>query len=163
LERSWRLPSRRGAAVFSVIYLKWPWKVGMSAPITGLSVAVSPKDFPDGPGIYFFNDGKYNFLTWRSKLYTPGAIPDEKAMLELSQRAIRVRKDVRFFSYGMDISTWPGVPPYLMAFCIVRDFKTIDGVYPIRIKPVDRKQIPIYELGLRSGSLNYLFWNLWPL
>jgi hypothetical protein len=156
-----------GAALFTVARINLSSTADTSIPAPGPPTSASPKDFSDGLGIYFFNEGKYNFLTWRSKLYTPGTIPDEKAMLEISQRAARVKKDVRFFSYGIDISTWPGVPPYLMAFCIVRDFKTIDGIYPVRITPVDRNQGPIYELllppvadGLRSGNLTHLFWAI---
>ena len=152
-------------AAVCVSFVRWPQTTRVSIPGSGLPTSASADDFPDGIGIYFFNDGKYNFLTWRSKLYAPGRVPEEKAMLETSQRAARVKKEVRFFSYGIDISAWPGVPPYLMAFCIVRDAKTIDGIYPIRIRPIDRNRGPIYELllppiaeTLRSENSDYLFW-----
>ena len=107
--------------------------------------AGSAKDFADGNGIYYYNDGKYNFLYWKKKLFTSGAAPQEKDIAEAAQSAIPVKKGVRFFSYGLEISTWPGVPPYAMALCVVRDARTIEGGFPIRIKLVERTE-PIYEL-----------------
>jgi hypothetical protein len=79
-----------GAALFTVAHINWSSTADTSIPAPGPPTSASPKDFSDGLGIYFFNDGKYSFLTWRSKLYTPRTIPDEKAMLEISQRAARV-------------------------------------------------------------------------
>ena len=112
----------------------------------GLPVG-SPKDFSDGVGIYFLNDGKYNFLYWKKKLFTPGAAADEKDIAEAAKAAIPVKRGVRFFSYGMDISRWAAVPPYVMAFCIIRDMKSIEGIHPIRMKLIDREE-SIYELVL---------------
>jgi hypothetical protein len=156
-----------GAAACYFVVAKSPWIASVTAPGAGMPRSISPDAFPDGIGFYFFNDGKYNFLTWRSKLYTPRMVPDEKAIQEIAGRATPVKKEVRFFSYGVDIATWPGVPPYLMAFCIVRDAKKIDGIYPIRIKPVQLDRSPIYELllppmaeSLRSGNSSYLFWAI---
>ena len=105
----------------------------------------SAKDFTDGNGIYFWNDGKYTILFWRKKLFTPGQPPDEREINEAAQSAIQVKKTVRFFSYGLELSQWPVVPPYAMSFCIIRDPRTVEGVFPIRIRLVD-KQVPIYEL-----------------
>jgi hypothetical protein len=105
----------------------------------------SARDFTDGNGIYYYNDGKYSMLYWKKKLFTPGQPPDEREMTEASQSATLVKKGVRFFSYGLELSYWPAVPPYMMAFCIIRDPQTIEGVYPLRIKLVERR-VPIYEL-----------------
>jgi len=105
----------------------------------------SAKDFADGNGIYYYNDGKYNFLFWKKKLFTPGAAPVQSDIVEAAQSAIPVKKGIRFFSYGLDLSKWERVPPYAMAFCIIRDRQTVDGAYPIRIKLVKRTE-PIYEL-----------------
>ena len=131
---------------------------GLPGRSEGPAIA-SAKDFSDGIGIYVLDDGKYQFLYWRKKLYSPGTAADEKDIAEAAQTAIPVKRGVRFFSYGLDISTWPGVPPYVMAFCTIRDMRVIEGVFPIRIKPFDRKEL-IYELllppvadNLRSGSL----------
>jgi hypothetical protein len=107
--------------------------------------AGSARDFTDGNGIYVFNEGKYGLLIWKKKLFTPGAAPQESDIAAAAQSAIPVKKGVRFFSYGLDFSKWQVVPPYAMAFCIIRDPHTIDGVYPIRIKLVDKIE-PIYEL-----------------
>ncbi len=105
----------------------------------------SARDFGNGNGIYYYDEGKYNFLIWKKKLFTPGQPPDEKDIAEAARSAILVKKGVRFFSYGLELSKWPVVPPYAMAFCIIRDPRTIEGVFPIRIKLVDRQE-PIYEL-----------------
>lgn len=128
--------------------------------------SVNPDVFTDGIGIYLFNDGKYNMLVWKKKIVGgSGQVPEQRDILEASQQAVLVGPGVRFFAYGMDFSKWPAVPPYVMAFCIVRDERTIDGIYPIRLKLVDQTRGPIYELllppvidNLRSGALNSLFW-----
>jgi hypothetical protein len=64
----------------------------------------------------------------------------------------------------MDISRWPVVPPYLMAFCIARDARTIDGIFSIRIKQFDQMIQNIYELilppqidSLAAGTMSNLF------
>jgi hypothetical protein len=106
---------------------------------------VSAKDFSDGLGIYALSDGKYQFLYWRKKLFNPGAAADEKDIADAAQAAIPVKKGVRFFSYGLDVSKWTVVPPYAMALCTIRDMRLIEGVFPIRIKPIDGKEL-IYEL-----------------
>ncbi|HEY7299488.1 MAG TPA: hypothetical protein VH684_16400 [Xanthobacteraceae bacterium] len=103
------------------------------------------KDFSDGLGIYYLNDGKYNYLYWKKKLFTPGAGADPNDIAEAGKAAIPVKKGVRFFTYGLDISRWEAVPPYVMAFCVIREMQSIEGIHPIRIKPVDRGEL-IYEL-----------------
>jgi len=102
-------------------------------------------------------------VRWKKTLIGPRGV-EEKDVMEAYQQAAIVKKGVRFFSYGMDISKWPVVPPYSMAFCIARDMKTIDGIFPIRIKPIDQTT---YELimppqldNMASGSLKYLFWAI---
>jgi len=105
----------------------------------------SARDFTDGNGIYFWNDGKYTILVWKKKLFTPGQPPDEREINKASQSAIQVKKGVRFFSYGLELSKWWVVPPYAMSFCVISDPRTVEGVFPIRIKLVD-KEVPIYEL-----------------
>ena len=112
---------------------------------SGGAPAMSPKDFTDGSGIYYYDQGKYNFLYWKKKLFAQGAPPEEKDLVEAAESAIEVTKGVRFFSYGLDFSKWPVVPPYFMAFCVVRDARTVEGAFPIRIKLVERTE-PIYEL-----------------
>jgi hypothetical protein len=145
-----------------------PW--GVIRPQAAQSnslAAVGPKDFSDGIGIYYLNDGKYNFLIWRKKLLTSeNAPPVEKDMLAAAEQAIRVNKGVRFYSYGLEFSKWGFVPPYAMGFCVARDVKTIEGIFPIRIKPVDSVG-QIYELvpppfinDLSSGKMQYLFWAI---
>ncbi|HXX52882.1 MAG TPA: hypothetical protein VEI98_16615 [Xanthobacteraceae bacterium] len=129
---------------------------------------VNPDAFTDGIGIYLLNDGKYNLLVWKKKIVaTPGTAPDPKDIAEASREAIAVGPGTRFFTYSLDVATWPVVPPYEMAFCIVRDEKTIDGIYPIRLKLLDREHGPIYEMllppiveNLKSGALPHLFWVL---
>src|SRR5262249_21056512 len=123
--------------------------------------------FTEGMGVYLFNDGKYSLLIWKKKIVAPPAPPEEKDLLDAMRQASVVKKNVRFFTYGMDFSTWPVVPPYLMAFCIVRDAKTIDGIYPIRMRPVEQPRGFIYELllppiieDLSSGGLRHLFWAI---
>ena len=127
---------------------------------------INPDVFTDGMGIYLFNDGKYNMLVWKKKIVGgPGNTLERKDIVEASQQAVLVNPGARFFAYGLDFSKWPAVPPYVMAFCIVRDEKTIDGIYPIRMKLVDQPGGPIYELllppvidNLRSGAMSSLFW-----
>ena len=123
----------------------------------------SAKDFSDGIGIYVLNEGKYQFLYWKKHLFNPGTTADEKVIAEAAQAAIPVKRGVRFFSYGIDFSKWPVIPRYAMAFCIIRDMRVIEGVFPIRIKPIDGKEL-IYELLLppvvdNPGSDNML-WTL---
>jgi hypothetical protein len=130
--------------------------------------AINPDAFADGLGIYMLNEGKYNLLVWKKKIVAgPGTPPDTKDIAAASRDALVVGSGVRFFTYGLDVATWPTIPPYAMAFCIVRDERTIDGIYPIRMKPIDRERGPIYELllptiveNLKSGALPYLFWVL---
>jgi hypothetical protein len=129
---------------------------------------INPDVFANGLGIYVFNEGKYNLLVWKKKIVAgPDTPPDPKDIAEASRAAIVVGPDVRFFAYGLDISRWPVVPPYAMAFCIVRNEKTIDGIYPVRVMPMDRARGPIFELllptvveNLKSGAQPYLFWTL---
>jgi len=129
---------------------------------------INPDVFANGLGIYVFNEGKYDLLVWRKKIVAgPNTPPDPKDIAEASRDAMIVSPGVRFFAYGLDIATWPVVPPYDMAFCVVRDERTIDGIYPIRLKPIDRAREPIYELllptiveNLTSGALPSLFWVL---
>jgi hypothetical protein len=138
----------------------------------GLNVAqgdptVQPKDFTEGIGIYYFNDGKYNFLIWKKKLLTSEAAPpEEKDMLAAAEQAIRVKKGVRFYTYGLDFSKLGLIPPYAMALCIARDVKTIEGIFPVRIKPVEGLG-QIYEIvlpplidDLSAGKIQYLFWAI---
>ena len=97
--------------------------------------SINPEAFADGLGIYMFNEGKYNLLVWKKKIVAaPGEVPAPKDIAEAARDAIVVSPSVRFFTYGLDVATWPVVPPYSMAFCIVRDEKTIDGIYPMRLK-----------------------------
>jgi hypothetical protein len=129
---------------------------------------INPDVFGDGLGIYLLNDGKYNLLVWKKKIVSgPGAVPEPKDIAEATREAIIVNPKVRFFAYGLDFSQWPVVPPYEMAFCIVRNERTIDGIFPVRIKPIDRARGPIYELllppivdTLKGGNVPYLFWVL---
>ena len=137
----------------------------------GLNVAqgdhVQPKDFTEGIGIYYFNDGKYNFLIWKKKLLTSEAAPpEEKDMLAAAEQAIRVKKGVRFYTYGLDFSKLGRIPPYAMALCVARDVKTIEGIFPVRIKPVEGLG-QIYEIvlpplidDLSAGKIQYLFWAI---
>ena len=70
---------------------------------------------------------------------------DERDIAEAAKAAIPVKKGVRFFSYGLDISKWMAIPPYVMALCTIRDMRSIEGVFPIRIKLIDSQEL-IYEL-----------------
>src|SRR5438874_1704932 len=128
--------------------------------------SVGANDFSDGIGIYYFNDGKYNFLIWKKKLLTPEAAPSERDIAAAAEQAIRVQKGVRFYSYGLDFSKLGLIPPYAMGFCVARDVKTIEGIFPIRIKPINSHGY-IYELvppplidDLSSGKYKYLFWAI---
>jgi hypothetical protein len=86
----------------------------------GRDSVINPDAFADGIGIYLFNDNKYNLLVWKKKIVAaPGTAPDPKDIAEASREAIAVGSGVRFFTYGLDVATWPVVPPYDMAFCIV--------------------------------------------
>jgi hypothetical protein len=130
--------------------------------------AVNPDVFADGIGIYVLDNNRYSLLVWKTKILGPqGGAPQEQDMMTAARDARRVGKGVRFFSYGIDFSKWQVVPPYGMAFCLVRDPKTVDGVFPIRIKIVDRNNGPIYELvppplidNLAAGRTPYLFWTI---
>ena len=132
-----------GTAVVALLLFGGRSQIGAAAG--GSDGLPSTKDFSDGLGIYFLNDGKYNFLYWKKKLFTPGVTADEKDIAEAAKAAIPVKRGVRFFSYGMDISRWAAVPPYVMAFCIIRDMRSIEGIHPIRMKLIDREEL-IYEL-----------------
>jgi len=140
---------------------------GASPPVPAAASGVNRSAFADGMGVYLVNDGKYIMLVWKKKLVAPPAPPEEKDMLDAFQQATQVKKGVRFFTYGADFSKWPTVPPYIFAFCVARDLKTIDGIFPIRLKLVDEGQGPIYELllppiidALSSGAAKHLFWAI---
>jgi hypothetical protein len=123
----------------------------------------STKDFSDGIGIYFLNDGKYNFLYWKKKLLAPGGTADEKDIVEAAKAAIPVKKGVRFFSYGIDFSKWTAVPPYVMALCTIRDMRSVEGIFPIRIKLIDSREL-VYELLLPPAMDNLGSGNvLWTI
>lgn len=130
--------------------------------------AINPNVFADGIGIYVLHGGKYNLLVWKKKIVSaPGAVPEPRDIAEAAQQALVVDPGVRFFAYGLDFSKWQAVPPYEMAFCILRDERTVDGIYPVRLKPLDSTAAPVYELllptvidNLKSGALPHLFWVL---
>jgi hypothetical protein len=127
---------------------------------------VGPKDFPDGIGFYYFNDGKYNFLIWKKNLLTPENAPSERDIAAAAAQAIGVKKGVRFYSYGIDFSKLGVVRPYAMGFCIAAPVQMSEGIFSIRIKPVDGPGY-IYELvppplidDLSSGKVKHLFWAI---
>ena len=132
-----------GTAVVALLLFGGRSQIGAAAG--GSDGLPSTKDFSDGLGIYFLNDGKYNLLYWKKKLFTPGTVPSEEDISEAAKSAIPVKRNVRFFSYGLDISRWALVPPYMMAFCVIRDMRAIEGIHPIRIKVTDQKDL-IYEM-----------------
>jgi hypothetical protein len=149
------------AATSFLLILLWPQNFRPSATAAGV---IDPGVFKDGMGIYAFNNNQYHILVWKKKLIGPNGEVEEKDILEASRQAAPVNKGVRFFAYGMDISKWPVVPPYSMAFCVARDAKTIEGIFPIRIKPLDQNT---YELilpplidNLASGAMSNLFWAI---
>jgi hypothetical protein len=147
------------AVAILLLIILWPQNFRPSVTAAG---GIDPGVFKDGMGIYVFNNNQYRILVWKKKLIGPNGAMEEKDILEASRQAIPVNKGVRFFAYGMDISKWPVVPPYSMAFCVARDAKTIEGIFPIRIKPLDQNT---YELimppqidNLASGAMSNLFW-----
>ncbi len=151
--------------VAAATLLLWP---SLKPDVLGggtLSSAVNPGVFSDGIGIYVRDNNKYNLLVWRKKILGPEGAPQEQELMGAAKDAIKVSRGVRFYSYGLDFSKWRVVPPYAMAFCVVRDTKTVEGVFPIRIKIVDPNNGPIYELlppplidNLATGRTPYLFW-----
>jgi hypothetical protein len=122
----------------TAIILFWPKGWG--------SAGINPESFKDGIGIYMLNNNQYSLLTWKKRLINPRG--EEKDIVDAAKTAIPVHKTVRFFSYGIDYSKSLVVPPYIMAFCVVRDVKTVDGIFPIRIKPLNPNN---YELLLRAA------------
>ena len=128
------------------------------------SAGIDPEVFKDGIGIYMFNNKQYNLLTWKKRLINPRGEVEEKDIIEASKTVIPVQKTVRFFSYGIDYSKSLIVPPYIMAFCIVRDVKTVDGIFPIRIKPLNLNNyellLPPIAEQLAAGSAKYLLWAI---
>jgi hypothetical protein len=149
-----------------VVIWQLPSTIGPKAAQSDNLATVGPKDFSDGIGFYYSNDGKYNFLIWKKNLVTPENAPSEGDIAAAAAQAIGVKKGVRFYSYGIDFSKLGVVPPYAMGFCIVRDVRTIQGIFPIRIKPVDSPGY-IYELALppliddlSSGKVQHLFWAI---
>jgi hypothetical protein len=128
------------------------------------SDGIDPGVFKDGIGIYMFNNQQYNLLTWKKRLIDPHGEVEEKDIIEASKTVIPVQKTVRFFSYGIDYSKSLNVPPYIMAFCIVRDVKTVDGIFPIRIKPLNPNNyellLPPIAEQLAAGSAKYLLWAI---
>jgi hypothetical protein len=140
----------------TLIILFWPKSWG--------SAGINSEAFKDGIGIYMLNNNQYSLLTWKKRLINPRGEVEEKDIVEASKTAIPVQKTVRFFSYGIDYSKSLVVPPYIMAFCVVRDAKTVDGIFPIRIKPLNPNNyellLPPIAEQLASGSAKYLFWTL---
>ena len=135
------------------------WAKGYVAP-----EGISPEVFKDGIGIYMFNNEQYNLLTWKKRLINPRGEVEEKDIIEAGKTAMPVQKTVRFFSYGIDYSKSLIVPPYIMAFCVVRDVKTVDGIFPIRIKPLNLNNyellLPPIAEQLAAGSAKYLLWAI---
>ena len=64
------------------------------------SAGIGPKDFPDGIGVYYFNERKYNFLTWKKNLLTSQNAPAERDIAAAVEQAIPVKKGVRFILMG---------------------------------------------------------------
>lgn len=130
------------------------------------SAGIGPKDFSEGIGVYYFDEGKYNFLIWRKNLLTPQNAPAESDIAAAADQAIAVKKGVRFYTFGLDFSQMGLIPPYAMGFCVVRDVRTIEGIFPVRIKPVGGPGY-VYELvlpplidDLSSGKIKHLFWAI---
>jgi hypothetical protein len=140
----------------TLIILFWPKGWG--------SAGINPESFKDGIGIYMFNNNQYSLLTWRKRLINPRGEVEEKDIVDAAKTAIPVQKNVRFYSYGIDYSKSLAVPPYIMAFCVVRDVKTVDGVFPIRIKPLSPNNyellLPPIADQLASGSAKALLWAI---
>jgi hypothetical protein len=145
------------AVAATLIFLFWPRGFGTAA-------GINPELFKDGIGVYMFNNNQYNLLTWRKRLINPRGEVEEKDIVEAAKTVIPVQKSVRFYSYGIDYSKSLVVPPYIMAFCVVRDPKTVDGIFPIRIKPLNPNNyellLPPIAQQLASGSVKYLFWTI---
>ena len=140
----------------TLIILFWPKGWG--------SAGINPEVFKDGIGIYMFNNNQYSLLTWKKRLVNPRGEVEEKDIVDATKTAISVHKNVRFYSYGIDYSKSLVVPPYIMAFCVVRDVKTVDGVFPIRIKPLNPNNyellLPPIAEQLAAGSAKALLWAI---
>ena len=140
----------------TLVILFWPKGWG--------SAGINPEVFKDGIGIYMFNNNQYSLLTWKKRLVNPRGEVEEKDIVDATKTAISVHKNVRFYSYGIDYSKSLVVPPYVMAFCVVRDVKTVDGVFPIRIKPLNPNNyellLPPIAEQLASGSAKALLWAI---
>jgi hypothetical protein len=140
----------------TLIILFWPKSWGFAG--------INPESFKDGIGIYMFNNNQYSLLTWKKRLINPRGEVEEKDIVEANKTAIPVQKTVRFFSYGIDYSKSLVVPPYIMAFCVARDVKTVDGIFPIRIKPLSPNNyellLPPIAEQLAAGSAKALLWAI---
>jgi hypothetical protein len=140
----------------TLVILFWPKGWG--------SAGINPDSFKDGIGVYMFNNNQYSLLTWKKRLINPRGEVEEKDLVEAAKTAIPVHKGVRFFSYGIDYSKSPVVPPYIMAFCVVRDTKSVDGIFPIRIKPLSANNyellLPPIADQLAAGSAKALLWAI---
>jgi hypothetical protein len=128
------------------------------------SPVINPSVFADGMGIYSREDNKYSMLVWKKRLINNRGTVDEKDIQEALQQAVPVKRSVKFFAYGLDISSWPVVPPYSMAFCYAPDASAIAGIFPMRIMPMGSQ---IYELmpppiieDLAAGTTKHLFWGI---
>jgi hypothetical protein len=144
--------------VTTLIILFWPRGYQTA------SASINPEVFKDGIGIYLFNKNQYSLLTWKKRLINQRSEVEEKDIVEATKSVIVVQKDVRFISYGIDYSKSTVVPPYIMAFCVVRDVKTVDGIFPIRIKPLNPNNyellLPPIAEQLAAGSVKYLLWAI---
>jgi hypothetical protein len=140
----------------TVVILFWPKGWG--------SASINPEVFKDGIGIYMLNNNQYSLLTWKKRLINPRGEVEEKDIVDATKTAIPVHKTVRFFSYGIDYSKSLVVPPYIMAFCVVRDTKSVDGIFPIRIKPLSPNNyellLPPIAEQLAAGSAKALLWAI---
>ena len=140
----------------TLIIMFWPKSWG--------AAGTNPDSFKDGIGIYMLNNNQYSLLTWKKRLINPRGEVEEKDIVDAAKTAIPVQKTVRFFSYGIDYSKSLVVPPYIMAFCVVRDAKTVDGIFPIRIKPLNATNyellLPPIAEQLAAGSAKALLWAI---
>jgi hypothetical protein len=64
-------------AAVGVVIWQSSTTIGPKAAQSENLATVGPKDFSDGIGFYYSNDGKYNFLIWKKNLVTPENAPSE--------------------------------------------------------------------------------------
>jgi len=140
------------------------WKDPLAPEVTSPQRTGGNPTFDKGVGFYWASAGKTNFLSWPAQRRISKNLVREWIRAFKAGKFVDIPKDVKFYSYGLDIGV--GQPPHLLGF----GFFYVDlnnkkhGTWAARFLPVHGYKEKVYEIvldgphdKLKSGEMKYKF------